>query len=493
MATLVQIKRSTSNTSPTTLLEGELAYSYVSNVIFIGDTVNGVMNVGGQYYTNLIDEGTAANSSATFVRRYANGSAQFSQLDILVTPTANSHVATKEYVDNAVQGDVTLASLNDVDIGVAFSDQNNKILIGNTAGYYVGTAVTGNVSISNTGIITIGSAQVTNSMLAGSISNDKLSNSTIEIIGGAGLSNGGNVALGSSLTIDVIAGDGISNANGDSVSVDTTVVRTDRNQTVNGFITFSNTVTITSDLDVTGNLYVSGNTSYINVATLRVDDPLIFLAANNTLTDIVDIGIFGTYNSGSGVEHSGFIRHAADKNWYLFDHQITDPDSNVVDIANSTYALLRANLEAQQLNVTTGFANVGTTLEVTGNTILYSNLTVSSNATFSQNANVTGTLNVGSLLSVTGNTELLANVSISQNANIAGTLNVGSSVWLSSLELGSPLPTGSGGTGLTSFVANGVWFANTTSTLSFATGTEGNVLQIKAGVPTFDMLDGGSF
>lgn len=478
MATLVQIKRSSANTAPDSLQAGELAYSYLSNVIFIGDTASGVMNIGGQYYTQLIDEGTAANTAGTFVRRYANGSAQFSQLDILVAPTANSHVATKEYVDNAVVENVTLASLNDVDIGAEYSDQNNRILIGNSAGYYVGTAVTGNVSLTNTGIFTIGTSQVTNDMLEGFITNDKLVNSNVTVTAGAGLIGGGTVDLGSTITIDVNAGDGISNSVSDTVSVDGTVVRTDRNQTLNGFMTFSNTVTINSDLDVTGNLYISGNTSYINVSTLVVDDSLIFLAANNTVTDIVDIGIFGTYNAGMGVEHSGLVRHAADKTWYLFDHEIADVESNVVDVANSSYALLRANIDAQE--ITTGIINVTSSFEsanllVTGNSVLQ------------------GTLNVGSELEVTANANLLANLIVSQNANISGTLNVASGAWLSSLELGSALATNYGGTGLTSFTANGVWYADTTSTINFATGSEGNVLQIKAGVPTFDMLDGGSF
>ncbi len=495
MATLVQIKRSTTNTAPGMLEEGELAYSYVSNTLFIGDTANGVMNIGGKYYTDLMDNATAANGSTTFVRRYANGSAQFSQLDILVSPTANSHVATKQYVDDAVQANVTLASLNDVNIGAPFSDQNNKILIGNSAGYYVGTSVTGNVSVTNTGIFTINAGNVTNAMLEGFISNDKLSNSNVTVTAGTGLIGGGTVNLGSTITIDVAAGDGISNANGDTVSVDSTVVRTDRSQTLNGAsYTFSNTVTFDNGINVTGNIYLNGNTTYINVATLNITDPLIYLASNNDLTDTVDIGFMGGKNTGGTYSHTGLARHAADGVWYLFDNLVDEGhQNNVIDVANTTYALLRANLEAQSLNVNGGFANVNTTLAVVGNTSLYSNLSVSSNVTISQNANVTGTLNVGSLLAVTGNTSLLANVTIAQNANITGTLNVSSATFLSSLSLGSPLPTGSGGTGLNAFTANGVFFANTTSSLSFATGTEGQVLQIASGVPAFAMLDGGSF
>ena len=134
MSTLVQIKRSTANSAPGSLLEGELAYSYVSNTLFIGDTASGVMNVGGKLYTDLIDGASAANGASTFVRRYANGSAQFQQLDINLSPTSNSHVATKEYVDQQVSGTVSLNSLTDVIVVGANADQNNRLLIGTSLG-----------------------------------------------------------------------------------------------------------------------------------------------------------------------------------------------------------------------------------------------------------------------------------------------------------------------------------------------------------------------
>ena len=595
MSTLVQIKRSTANVAPASLLEGELAYSYLSNTLFIGDTANAAINIGGKYYTTMLDNRNAANGAGTIVIRNANGSSQFSQLDILLLPTANSHVATKEYVDQSVSGNVTLASLNDVDIGAPFSDQNNKILIGNSAGYYVGTNVSGNVSLSNTGVFTIGSSQVTNSMLAGSITNDKLANSSVTVTAGAGLGGGGAVALGSTVTLDVIAGDGISNSNGDTVSVNTTVVRTDRNQTLNGFMSFSNTVTINADLSVTGNINLTGNTTYVNVATLNVSDPLIFIAANNITSDLVDIGIFGTYNDGANVEHTGLVRHASDKIWYLFEHELLDPSNNIVDVANSTYALLRANLEAKSLLVTGSntAANINTALEVTGNTTLKSNLSVAGNATVTGDLTVSGgdilssvtanllnvtstTINFGGAATdikigaPTGNTTINHNLIVAENseANVFisnrtalaapsltgfngerlrlydfdqaghpnyaigvepnyiwtgvddntaavgfkwygntslamqlsgnGVLQVANSIntnaiFATSLTLGTPLGVGSGGTGANSFTANGVFYGGTTTSLSFATGTEGNVLQITSGVPTFGMLDGGSF
>ena len=51
--TLIQIKSSTSNASPTILDVAEPAYSYVSNTLFIGTAGgNGVLPVGGKFYVD---------------------------------------------------------------------------------------------------------------------------------------------------------------------------------------------------------------------------------------------------------------------------------------------------------------------------------------------------------------------------------------------------------------------------------------------------------
>ena len=51
--TLIQIKSSTANSTPTTLNVAEPAYSYVSNTLFIGtEASDGYLAIGGQFYTN---------------------------------------------------------------------------------------------------------------------------------------------------------------------------------------------------------------------------------------------------------------------------------------------------------------------------------------------------------------------------------------------------------------------------------------------------------
>ena len=110
--------------------------------------------------------------------------------------------------------------------------------------------------------------------------------------------------------------------------------------------------TINGSLNISGNLFVTGNTTFINTSTYTVDDPLIYLAANNTLTDIVDIGFIGAKNSGSSVTHTGLARDAGDGTWYLFDNlNDSGHENNVIDFANTTLATLHANIIANSITL----------------------------------------------------------------------------------------------------------------------------------------------
>ena len=73
--TKIQIKRSSTTNIPSGLNPGELAYSFASNTLFLGNTTGtGVVNIGGYLYTSTIDAATAANTSSTLVKRATDGS-----------------------------------------------------------------------------------------------------------------------------------------------------------------------------------------------------------------------------------------------------------------------------------------------------------------------------------------------------------------------------------------------------------------------------------
>jgi len=84
----ILIKRSSATGRPSSLKSGELAYSYLSNTIFIG-TSDGTstLNVGGQYYTSQIDSATSSNNPNTIVKRDASGNSYFGNVIISGTIT----------------------------------------------------------------------------------------------------------------------------------------------------------------------------------------------------------------------------------------------------------------------------------------------------------------------------------------------------------------------------------------------------------------------
>lgn len=117
MSTIIQIKRSSGLTAPTTsdLLEGELAYAedssnngsgaklYIESVNSSGSAVIDV--IGGKYYTAAVDAATNANTASTIVKRDASGN--FSAGTITATLSGN--------VTGNVTGTVSDISNHDTD------------------------------------------------------------------------------------------------------------------------------------------------------------------------------------------------------------------------------------------------------------------------------------------------------------------------------------------------------------------------------------------
>lgn len=48
--TVIQILRSYANTKPSSLNDGELAFSFLSNTLFIGDNANNIIEIGGETF-----------------------------------------------------------------------------------------------------------------------------------------------------------------------------------------------------------------------------------------------------------------------------------------------------------------------------------------------------------------------------------------------------------------------------------------------------------
>jgi uncharacterized Zn ribbon protein len=201
---------------------------------------------------------------------------------------------------------------------------------------------------------------------------------------------------------------------------------------VNATYDFANTKlplsggTISGDLTVSGNLYLSQNTTLINVSTYQVADPLIYLASNNDISDTVDIGFMGGKNTSGTYSHTGLIRHAADQKYYLFDGLADEAHTNnVVNVASTYLATLRANIEANSITL------VGQTVATQANLTLAHN---QANAAYAQanaayadsNTRVlkSGDTMTGALTITTANVGLtVANANVTYSLQV-GTLNV---------------------------------------------------------------------
>ena len=110
--------------------------------------------------------------------------------------------------------------------------------------------------------------------------------------------------------------------------------------------------TITGDVDIVGNLRLSGNTVFVDATRLQVNDPLIYLAGNNYINDIVDIGFIANYVNATGSNvHTGLLRDHETKEYYIFQGYDKEPINNHVDTNgnNFTIAILNADLRTSNL------------------------------------------------------------------------------------------------------------------------------------------------
>ena len=342
--TSILIKRSLTTGRPSTLNQGEFAYSYASNTLFIGTPGgNGVVNVGGQYYTSTIDAATSANTASALVKRDATGA--FSGRLIGNSDTAGALATAQNF---SISGsDITASTQSFNGTSAVVLNASLNAVPGLSAGSYGSSSAIPVVTVGANGRV----LAVTTSAISSSF--------TV-----AGNSGSGTQNNGGTLTISGANGSGlsttISGAGGNetvSISTDTTLLRSN---------TTGATQVILTDLAVTGNLIVTGNVETINTTSLNIADPLIYLAANNYSSDLVNIGFAANYYDGTWERHTGLFRDSTDKRYFLFDNYLPElSGNNIIDKANTSFrvATLTANLTTSTItssNVTNCTISGGT-------------------------------------------------------------------------------------------------------------------------------------
>lgn len=325
--TVIQLKYSTVTSTPTTLNVAEPAYSFTSDKLFIGNNTGTVLTIGGKYYVDIIDAATASSTVNTVVKRDAQGNAAFNGVTANFFTGAhigNSTTATTWQTARliGVSGDAT----GQVSVDGS-ANANVPLTLNSTgvaAGTYGGATQIPTFAVDAKGRLTSAAnvAIATTLNIAGDTGTDAIAllSDTVTFVGRDGL------------TSNVIASN-----NAVIFDVDNTVIRTTGNQGITG------------DLTVTGNLNVSGTQVIVNTTTVQTNDSLIKLANNNISGDVLDIGFYGSSNTGSGVAYHGLIRGGSGGGanagkFYLFKNLNVDPTSNVVVYANTARADLIANI-----------------------------------------------------------------------------------------------------------------------------------------------------
>ena len=539
--TSILIKRSTTTGRPGSLNAGEFAYSYASNTLFIGTPGgNGVVNVGGQYYTSTLDSATNANTASTLVKRDANGA--FSGRLYGNSNTASSLLNAQNFSISG--GDISAGTVSFDGTGAVVLNASLNSVPGLSAGYYGGsTASSSTIPViqvaANGRIMSISNTTVTSSFSIsdGINSNTVYSGSTATFTGSKGITTAVNSA---NETI--------------TFGTDNTVART--NVDVGTQIFNTAIIVPTNDVNIGGTLYVheiqvSGNLVTSNAtSTLNIVDPIIYLAANNH-GDAVDIGVVGHFvgpgsTNYSHYQHTGMVRDFTDKKWKFFSNVIVEPATTVTFDANTIYDIIKVGgvdtsngaITGATITLTSDFTAGGNTLlsgptVIAGKANLSSDLGVAGNAyiagnqvvngtfkvtgatTLTGNANTTNNLGVGGTFYAAGSTLLGSSLTVNGATTLVGQANttndfgVGGNAYLANnLRVGgavtfaNALTVPNGGTGQTSFTQNSIVYGNGSgSLLSTAAagvsdqGWSNQILTVtNAGVPVWSTaMDGGQF
>ena len=147
-----------------------------------------------------------------------------------------------------------------------------------------------------------------------------------------------------STSFDIAADSGTANAvnGGETLSILGTASEIETSVSGN-----SVTIGLPNDVTISGNLTVNGTTTTVNSTTLAVSDPLVALATGNNTTDVVDIGLYGLYDTSGALDlYGGLFRDADDGKWKLFKDNQAVP-TTTVNTAGTGYAIatLVANVE----------------------------------------------------------------------------------------------------------------------------------------------------
>ena len=469
--TIIQILRSSANSLPTTLNPGEEAYSYVSQKLFVGNTDNTVITIGGKYYVDLLDNATSANTGNTIVRRDTAGNVAFKMVSVADDASQLTDVINKNYLDSRINA---LSS--------------NTIYAGN-----VGVSGYSNVHTSNT----VGGGQViivANNTTVATFTKTETSFVQNVIVSG-NLTVKGATSYTNVETLLVDNNEIVMNANASGSPLIDAFITVNRGAADNAAIIWNEAtdkwqldkaVGTNYDIVDTGGGQSIGGTTIFNVATI------------NTQLNAGSANVIGLLDAGSARIDTIIANTSLVSGTITANTQLNAGSANVIGILDA------------------GSARIAT---IIANTSLVSGTITANTQLNAASANIVGLLDAGSarIAIVVANTSLLSGTITANTALNAGSANIVNlltaasinvttlnattgnlaSIFINNTEILSntvALPVSFGGTGLQTVGANTMLFGNGTGALGVTNSpTAGQVLQYRTDGVKFGGLDGGTF
>ena len=350
--------------------------------------------------------------------------------------TANAYVNTSAFfLGNSTATNIITLTGDVVSVYAGGTTNTTATSTSNTTGNYITTLnqinATANVT-STSYSVTSTTLSLSSNVLVGNVST-VANNFTVNT---SALSVG-NTTVNASLTTTAVTSPVGNFATGANIAGQVTINSTAVAFGTIGSINATSANLSVSNMVISGNLTVSGSMTSIDVTTLQVKDNFVKLSDGNinVASDAVDFGVYGQANSGGVATYYGIGRVATANAFALF---ATTTDIGSTTIGADVIMPLQAYLQP--------WGNSGA-------------FVVNSSA-----------------ITVTANTTVAVNIT----AN--------------TLSLSTALPATSGGTGQGTYATGDILYASATNTLSrLSASTNGYILQMAAGVPTWNTLDGGTF
>ena len=340
MATVIQIKRSSAATAPSTLKLGEIAYTYGAGTqansgdrLFIGEggvdgngDANNITVIGGQYFVDMLDHvaGTLTGSSALT----ADANLAIDQVIIGNSATVGGTVKLNEGVNNG-SAFIGLKAPDAVTTSTTFTLPDGD----GTTGQFLKTDGSGNLDFATV-------------------------NQFIDLAGDTGTDT-----YNTAETLTFAGGAGLTQTVTDNTVTVTATSLTNSNLSGSAGITNANLATPTTTLGSSTLTLGATTTDIAGLTSLVVDSITINGATVSTTAGNTDI-VFSPHGTGTITVPSGYEDRAGYTTNSLANKAYVDQVAQGLDAKPSARAATTANLTTTYSNGTSG---VGATLTATSN------------------------------------------------------------------------------------------------------------------------------